>query len=515
MKLKPDQVLNEILFQPADANLIIRGELDKYLEKRKRQRRFLTRKFGTLAGVLLLAVGLVISLPRLGIATVYTFRYLQTQRIIRITNKYLKTIKLFSLSKLPLGKFENFSYSDDTIFDENIRYAHLIHNYNSDYYGMRGNLTLLDEQRLFAYIAHHGFDRNDLCHLNQVMEDDSNRTVSAWLLDKVLGEEENSAYFNPVFSELLHLKKLYEETLESKLQQPLSRAEFRSIRREFISYGWNLKSAQNIVQHVQEVLIRHPEILDEEAFIYNVLQQVDQELNIRLGLARLSIGKDYDIAGDYSTYAWLAAGFKGKWIADNPTTVLSEYAAQRKAIEAGYVDYKKQLREIKHLHEHLSLEDWEMKIHNPLKIGLIVKDVGLFRVLRRNNDGVAYRHKGIDLMADEGTPIYPVQDGFVYYVGNDGSGHGNRIDIWHDAACTSSYSHLTPDQHWKKNLDRFTKEGPFMVTVNSRIGSVGTSGNIPRGDSQYGYAHLHLEIREHNHLKNPFLLFQEKIKVIH
>jgi len=41
------------------------------------------------------------------------------------------------------------------------------------------------------------------------------------------------------------------------------------------------------------------------------------------------------------------------------------------------------------------------------------------------------------------------------------------------------------------------------------------TGNIPEDSDQYGYAHLHLEIREYNRYKNPFLLFNQQILVIH
>ncbi len=63
--------------------------------------------------------------------------------------------------------------------------------------------------------------------------------------------------------------------------------------------------------------------------------------------------------------------------------------------------------------------------------------------------------------------------------------------------------------------NRFDSEGPFWIGNNEVIANIGMTGNIPEDSDLYGYAHLHLEIREYNRYKNPFLLFNQQILVIH
>ena len=144
---------------------------------------------------------------------------------------------------------------------------------------------------------------------------------------------------------------------------------------------------------------------------------------------------------------------------------------------------------------------------------LEVKNVGLFGARRKSSGGGLYKHKGIDLIADEGTLIYPVKDGFVVFVGNKRNGHGNHIKIIHDNRIVSLYSHLRDNRIWERTLARFRNEGPFWIGILIPLASVGSTGNIPVNDAQYGYAHLHLEVEVHGKLENPFQMFNEPFKV--
>ncbi len=96
-------------------------------------------------------------------------------------------------------------------------------------------------------------------------------------------------------------------------------------------------------------------------------------------------------------------------------------------------------------------------------------------------------HRGIDLAAPIGTPIYAIGDGRIEIIGRQG-GYGNMIKIKHDSTYTSVYGHLLKFQ---KGLRRgsYVKQGQL-------IGFVGQTG-LASGP------HCHFEIRVHNRYKNP------------
>jgi murein DD-endopeptidase MepM/ murein hydrolase activator NlpD len=97
-------------------------------------------------------------------------------------------------------------------------------------------------------------------------------------------------------------------------------------------------------------------------------------------------------------------------------------------------------------------------------------------------------HKGIDLAAPMGTPIYATGDGRVQHLGYE-SGYGNVIKIsHHNSIYTSVYAHLS----------KFRK-GLFPGSVVKRgqvIGYVGKSGLATA-------PHLHYEFHVHHRPKNP------------
>lgn len=88
-------------------------------------------------------------------------------------------------------------------------------------------------------------------------------------------------------------------------------------------------------------------------------------------------------------------------------------------------------------------------------------------------------HKGVDLKADIGEPIYAPADGVVEYVRNGYSGgYGNMLKLYHSFGFSSIYAHL------KKSV---VKRGEF-VKKGQLIGYSGNSG-LSSGP------HLHYEIR--------------------
>jgi len=89
-------------------------------------------------------------------------------------------------------------------------------------------------------------------------------------------------------------------------------------------------------------------------------------------------------------------------------------------------------------------------------------------------------HNGIDLAADEGTPVYAIKDGYVANVIKDDSVFGNYIILTHDkGSMTSVYAHLS----------KFIVEQYEYIQKGDIIGYVGQTG-MATGP------HLHFEIRQ-------------------
>lgn len=87
-------------------------------------------------------------------------------------------------------------------------------------------------------------------------------------------------------------------------------------------------------------------------------------------------------------------------------------------------------------------------------------------------DGFLSFHNGIDLGANEGTPIYASSNGIVYEVGYSESGLGNYIYIRHESelgVLYSAYGHMLDDS--------IVVEEGEIVYKGMQIGSVGSTGN--------------------------------------
>ncbi len=90
-------------------------------------------------------------------------------------------------------------------------------------------------------------------------------------------------------------------------------------------------------------------------------------------------------------------------------------------------------------------------------------------------------HKGIDLAAPEGTPIYASRTGVVYYAGWDTTGGGNIVTIDHQDGYRTQYMHMK----------EFVVEKGQEVEMGQLIGYVGKTGTAT------GF-HLHFTIRKWN-----------------
>jgi len=100
-------------------------------------------------------------------------------------------------------------------------------------------------------------------------------------------------------------------------------------------------------------------------------------------------------------------------------------------------------------------------------------------------EGASTFHKGVDLKAPHGTPIYASADGKVSFAGSKG-GYGLMVKIKHDGGVETRYGHCST--LLVKN-NQYVKKGEMIALV----GSTGTSS----GD------HLHFEVRINGKAVDP------------
>jgi murein DD-endopeptidase MepM/ murein hydrolase activator NlpD len=96
------------------------------------------------------------------------------------------------------------------------------------------------------------------------------------------------------------------------------------------------------------------------------------------------------------------------------------------------------------------------------------------------------QHKGIDIAADAGEPVYAIADADVIYAGDGLRGYGNVVILRHDAQMTSLYAH---------NSELKVHQGDH-VTQGTLISLLGNTGHSTG-------PHVHFEIREGDTAVNP------------
>ncbi|GMO68168.1 MAG: M23 family metallopeptidase [Treponemataceae bacterium] len=94
-------------------------------------------------------------------------------------------------------------------------------------------------------------------------------------------------------------------------------------------------------------------------------------------------------------------------------------------------------------------------------------------------------HKGVDLAAPTGTPIFACKAGTVEYTGYDAV-YGNHVIIAHSGNMKTLYAHLS----------KIDVKSAQQVRGGETIGKVGTTGAATG-------PHLHLEVRVNGNLQNP------------
>ena len=97
------------------------------------------------------------------------------------------------------------------------------------------------------------------------------------------------------------------------------------------------------------------------------------------------------------------------------------------------------------------------------------------------NQGFSSTHSGVDLAAPEGTPVYAVRNGTLWYWSTGDIG-GYSLYLKADDGNTYYYTHLTAYASALENTTRPVKAGDVIETVNH-------TGNAN------GFNHLHFELR--------------------
>jgi murein DD-endopeptidase MepM/ murein hydrolase activator NlpD len=95
-------------------------------------------------------------------------------------------------------------------------------------------------------------------------------------------------------------------------------------------------------------------------------------------------------------------------------------------------------------------------------------------------------HKGLDIAADVGEPVYAIADGEVIYAGDGLRGYGNVVILRHDRKTSSLYAH---------NSELKVKQGDQIKqgTIVALLGNTGHSTG----------PHVHFEIRDGDTAVNP------------
>jgi murein DD-endopeptidase MepM/ murein hydrolase activator NlpD len=102
-------------------------------------------------------------------------------------------------------------------------------------------------------------------------------------------------------------------------------------------------------------------------------------------------------------------------------------------------------------------------------------------------------HRGLDISADAGSPIYATADGTVVLAQREGA-YGNLVTIDHDYGLETRYGHMS----------KFEVRSGAKVKRGDVIGRVGSTGRATG-------PHLHYEVRVNGRLLNPLqLLLQQR-----
>ena len=95
------------------------------------------------------------------------------------------------------------------------------------------------------------------------------------------------------------------------------------------------------------------------------------------------------------------------------------------------------------------------------------------------------KHKGVDIGAEKGTPVFSAKEGYVAEAGENGD-YGNCVQVIHPDGLLTLYAHL----------DSISVKKGDNVTTQTELGKVGSTGDSTG-------PHLHFEIQKNGEYLNP------------
>lgn len=107
------------------------------------------------------------------------------------------------------------------------------------------------------------------------------------------------------------------------------------------------------------------------------------------------------------------------------------------------------------------------------------------------SQGFWWGHRGLDIAASIGVPIYASESGYVNYAGWNNTGYGNMIMLSHGGGFETLYGHLS---EWYVDPGQYVSKGQL-------IGAMGSTGNSTG-------PHVHFEIRVNGVPSNPYFYLQ-------
>lgn len=274
------------------------------------------------------------------------------------------------------------------------------------------------------------------------------------------------------------LQFLIKDEVLEKLIFPISTAQFLVVAREKDAYSSKVQSRK---------MSSHDEYLT--ATVNGSLYGTAKRMNIPYKLIQQMT----------NIFNWEIDFIKDIRAGDQISMIYQAYYIDDKLVNTGdiiavsYTNRGKRHQAIRHVnsageHEYFSPEGVSLKkafSRYPIKFSHISSTYSLSRL----HPILHYRraHKGVDLAAAIGTPIYATGDGYIQIIDRH-NGYGNMIKISHDKMYSSLYAHLL---RFQKGLSKGTR-----VRRGQIIGYVGQTG-LADGP------HCHYEFHINNQPKNP------------
>lgn len=126
-----------------------------------------------------------------------------------------------------------------------------------------------------------------------------------------------------------------------------------------------------------------------------------------------------------------------------------------------------------------------LKINKLRTAGLASVKSAMFGLVRKNADGTARPHQGIDLQANKGDEVFAVDNGTITNVTYGTSGYGYTITLKINPTLYAFYAHLS---------DIMVNVGD-SVTKGQLIAKTGDTGNAKGMSTIAKGGHLHFELR--------------------